>query len=117
MPIIATSFFFYYTFVYGISGSCDTNINPTYTTTCLNSSTNFTCSTNQHIEIEWLINGESSLSQIGYNPSTTFSNAGQVGSQSSLIIPGSYKYDGALVMCYYSSSNHNNSAFLRVQGI
>lgn len=84
-------------------------------TTCLNSSANFTCSTNEQIEIEWLINGKDPLYHNVNNPSTIYNNAGQVGAQSTLIIPGSYKYDGASIMC--KSSMYNSSAFLRVQGI
>ena len=68
-----------------------------------------------------MVNGQHPAAYNVMSPRTTQSNFGP-GAESTLIIPGSYELDGALVTCYYnpsmaSLSLHSTPAFLRVQGL
>ena len=87
-------------------------------TTCWNSSANFSCAINESQPITWQINGQDILKYNLTNPQTT--NSGP-GGQSSLIIPGSYEFDGANVTCHYTQPSlslklYSIPAFLRIPG-
>ena len=102
-------------------GSCYVTVNPMNMTTCWNSSANFSCAINETKQIFWLINGQDVLKYNLVSP-YTFTNATScLGAQSTLIVPGSYEFDGAYVTCYYiqpstSLKLYSTPAFLRVQG-
>ena len=87
-------------------------------TTCLNSSAQFICTINESLTIFGEINGSIPLVYGLPVPVTTpIIN----GAQAVLIVPGSYKFDGASVTCYYKVSSSlkmfSTPAYLWVQGV
>ena len=87
-------------------------------TTCLNSSTQFICTINESLTLFWEINGSVPLVYGLPAPVTTPTING---AQAVLTVPGSYKFDGASVTCYYkvpsSLKVFSTHAYLRVQGM
>ncbi|KAL5502951.1 hypothetical protein EMCRGX_G009813 [Ephydatia muelleri] len=101
-------------------GSCYITVNPMNMTTCWNSSTYFLCAINGTKQIYWLINGQQPAVYNLISPGTTGSNL-VPGAQSTLIMPGSYELNGALITCYYNPVPpqvrlYSTPAFLQVQG-
>ena len=72
-------------------------------------------------QIFWRINGQDPLKYYIVNPHTRTIATSCPGAQSTLIIPGSYEFDGANFTCYYTQPStalklYSSPAFLRVQG-
>ena len=86
-------------------------------TTCWNSSATFMCSINETKSIQWYINGKDPLFYNLSSPEISPIINGP-GRKSNLTIPGSYQFNGASIVCYYSPPTmYSMPAVLRVQGV